>query len=222
MTTSGLLQGLYIVSQWVTRLAYSNFIWILFSLPIFYLTFNLLFASTADGVLINAITIAVLAPFFFFPATAALFGVVRKWQGGEYDLPTFLTFWKLYKENYWKSMAGGFIIVPLWIILVIDYIYFSNIFTPLYYVFLAVGVFMIVFTIHFFSNLVHFHLTFFQILKNSMLLSIGKPLHTIGIAITTTLILYLTIKVLTFLILIGTGSTIAFISYYIFRKSLAN
>jgi uncharacterized membrane protein YesL len=219
---SGLILKLYRVSEWITRIAGTNLLWVLFNIPIAYLTVNIFLVKTADQLLVNILSIAILAPFIFFPSTTALFGVVRKWVIGETDVKVFRSFWKFYKENYVRSMLGGLVIVPIWIILAVDYFYFTNANTPLFYLFLLIGMFLFVFSIHFFSNSVHFHLKFGATLKNSMILAIGRPAHTIGITIVTALILYISFNIFTFLILLGMGSLIAFGSFFIYYRCFKN
>lgn len=220
METSGFVRGMYSISVWVTRFVATNALWILFNLPIAYLTFNMLYAKTSDQLLINVITIAILAPFIFFPATTAMFGVVRQWVIGEPHIPLIRSFYKYYKENYVRSLLGGLIIVPLFIILIVDYIYFTKTSSPLIFLFLFIGMFVFVFSIHFFSNTVHLKLKFYVALKNSMLLSIGRPVHTIGITAVSALIIYISLKIFTILILLGMGALITYFSFYLYNKSL--
>ncbi|MEK3888585.1 YesL family protein [Bacillus sp. FSL K6-3431] len=219
METSGLIYGLYRFCVWTMKLFATNILWLLFNIPIAYLSFNLILSKTPQHLQINFITLAALAPFIFFPATTALFGVIRKWVTGESDIPLVRSFVKYYKDNYIRSMTIGFIIVPLWGVLIVDYFYFSNANSPLFYVFLLIGMFMFVFTFHLFSNTVHVHLKYFNAFKNSMLLTIGRPVHTIGIAVANAGILYVCFNVFPPLILLGMGTLIAFTSFYLYYKS---
>lgn len=220
MNTGGLVQQLYTATEWITRIFTANIVWLFFSLPIVYLSFNLFAVKDPAGLLVNGLTIAIFTPFILFPATAALFGLTRKWVTADSQVPLLRTYWKFYKENYTRSMTGGLLIVPIWIILVIDYLYFAKSGSPLYYLFLAIGVFMFVFTMHFFSNTVHFHLTLLQSLKNSMLLSIGKPVHTIGIAAGVGALFYVSTSVFPLLILLGFGSLTAWVAFYLFSRAV--
>jgi uncharacterized membrane protein YesL len=222
MVSGGLLPKLYRISEWITRIAGINLLWILFNLPITYLTVNLFLVRTADQLLVILLSIALLAPFIFFPSTTALFGVARKWALGETDVKLFRSFLIFYKENYVRSMIGGLVIVPMWIILVVDYFYFSKTNSPLFYLFLAIGMFALTFTFHFFSNTVHIHLKFWASIKNSIILAIGRPAHTIGITLLTTIIVYISFKIFTFLILLGMGALIAYGAFFIFYRSLKN
>lgn len=64
---TGTVGGIYHISNWIMRLAYVNFLWILF-------------------------TLAGFIVFGFFPATIATFAVVRKWIFDTTDIPIFTTF----------------------------------------------------------------------------------------------------------------------------------
>lgn len=222
MDSSSLMIKLYRFSEWILRLTVSNFLWLAFNLPVVYLTANLFFVTTSDQLLVNGITIALLAPFIFFPATSALFGIVRKWSLGELDVKIIRTFWKNYRENYLRSMVGGLVIVPLWMILIFDFIYFSKLNSPLFYLFIAIGLFMFGFTINFFCNTVHFHLKFFVSLKNAFLLSIGRPVHTLGITFVYIIVFYISTNIFTYLIVLGMGSIAASLSFYIFYRNWTN
>ncbi|WP_191566340.1 YesL family protein [Metabacillus idriensis] len=220
MKTGGLLQQLYTVTEWITKIFIANIVWLFFNLPIVYLTFNLFAIKDPAGFIVNGLTIGFFAPFILFPATSALFGIVRKWVTTDLQVPLIRSYWRFYKENYIRSMIGGMLIVPLWIILVIDYFYFAKANSPLYYLFLAVGMFMFVFTLHFFSNTVHYHLKLFQSLKNAMLLSIGKPLHTVGITVGIGIMFYISTSIFPLLILLGLGSFGALVAFFVFYKAV--
>ncbi|MFC5463958.1 YesL family protein [Lederbergia graminis] len=220
MESSTLIGRLYIVSEWIVRFTLSNILWILFNLPIAYLAFNSIVINTPEQLIVNFVIIALLSPFLFFPSTTALFAVVRKWIIGELDISLIKSFIKFYKENYKKSMFGGMIFVPLWGILLFDYYYFSTLNSPLLYVFLLVSMFMLVFTTNFFCNLVHYHLSFLYVLKNSFLLSVGKPLQTIGITLGFIILVYVSFNLFSPLILLGLGSLIAFLSFYLYYKGV--
>lgn len=220
MKTVGLLQQLNTVTEWITKIFTANILWLFFNLPIVYLTFNLFAIKDPAGLIVNGLTIAFFAPFILFPATTALFGIIRKWVTADSQVPLIRSYWRFYKENYIRSMIGGLLIVPLWFILVIDYFSFAKTSSPLSYLFLAAGVFMFVFTLHFFSNTVHFHLKLFQSLKNAMLLSIGKPLHTVGITVGIGILFYISTSIFPLLILLGLGSLGTLVAFFVFNKAV--
>lgn len=219
METSGLVRGIYGFSVWLIRFIGTNALWLLFNIPLVYLALNILAVQTTDQLIINLITVVILAPFIFFPATTAMFGVVRQWIIGNTEIALIRSYWKYYKENYIRSLLGGLIIVPLLVILVIDYFYFTKASSPLTYIFLFIGMFAFVFMMHFFSNTVHLDLKFYTSFKNSFLLSIGNPVYTIGISVCSAVIFYISFQVYSVLIFIGTGALIAFCSFFLYYKS---
>lgn len=82
---NGFIDGYYRFAVWITRFAYLNLLWIAFSL----------------------VGLGVVG---FFPATAAMFAVVRKWVHGEKDIPVFQVFGKTIKrisENQCFRISTG-------------------------------------------------------------------------------------------------------------------
>src|SRR5690625_78727 len=92
----GFIAGYYKFSVWITRFAYLNLLWILFTLLGFIV-------------------------FGFMPATAAMFAVVRKWNMGEDDIPIFKTFWKAYREDFLKTNGLGLILFFIGYILIMEF-----------------------------------------------------------------------------------------------------
>ncbi len=72
-----LAMGYYRICTWIMRMAYVNLLWVAFSL-------------------------LGLGIFGFFPATAAMFVVIRKWLSSEQDIPVFKTFWNAFKTEFIK------------------------------------------------------------------------------------------------------------------------
>ncbi|GIN72336.1 hypothetical protein J14TS2_28110 [Bacillus sp. J14TS2] len=219
MGTSGFMRGLYSFSVWAVKFVSLNALWLIMNIPIVFLVLNVLAAKTADHLLINMMTIVLLIPFILFPSITAMFGIVRQWIMGNTEIKILSSFWKYYRENYRRSLLGGLIIAPLTAILMIDYFYFAGANSPLFYIFLFVGVFIFVFVMHFFSNTVHVDLKFSTTLRNSFLLSVGSPVYTIGIAASSFIIIYLSMKIASVFIFLGLGSCIAYCSFYLYYKS---
>lgn len=96
METSAFMGGFYKLLEWISRLAFLNILWISFSLL---------------GLIL----------FGFFPATVAMYSVVRKWMYGKEDVSIFRTFWTAYKQEFVKSNLLGLIIFTIGVILYIDF-----------------------------------------------------------------------------------------------------
>mgnify|MGYP001385366465 CR=1 FL=1 len=224
MEMGGIMGGFYRISEWIMRFSVTNLLWVVFNIPVLFLATGLLGAETSDQIHFVFLLIAIVAPFVLFPATAAMYSVVRKWVMGDADVPLVKTFWRGYKENYKQSMLGGLIIVPLWIIYYIDFIFYAiEISSILRYLFIVLGVILLAFTFNFFSMTVHFHMKFWALLKNSALISIGKPLISAGIVIVNGVILYISFTSFTFLLPFFTASLSAYFSflgfYHIYNKA---
>ncbi len=221
-----MMSGLNRVFEWVMRLSVINILWVLFNIPICYLLLSLLLADDLSVAFTIILTIAVLSPFLFFPATSAMFAVARKWVMGETDVPLIKSYWGFYKENYVRSLCGGIFFTLLWIIWGFDFYYFSQVNVFISSLFLAGGLFLILFTLSFFSNTVHTELKFVTSIKNSFFLSLVYPITNILMLIGVGVILYISLTMFTFLLPFFTGTLIALISftgyYQKMNKILAN
>ncbi|KPC99769.1 hypothetical protein LR69_02005 [Geobacillus sp. BCO2] len=85
---TGLLDGkLYRACEWITRLAYINLLWLVF---------------TVFGLVILGIA----------PATVALFTIVRKWLlFHDHDVPVLKTFVRTYKGEFWRANRIGLLLM---------------------------------------------------------------------------------------------------------------
>lgn len=91
------MSKLYVFCEWVMRLAYVNILWILFTL----------FGGIILGV---------------FPATIALFTIIRKWLLKEIDCPIWSTFKQSYRREFLKSNKLGAIIVYIAMFIIVDFV----------------------------------------------------------------------------------------------------
>ncbi|MBJ6359841.1 YesL family protein [Paenibacillus sp. GCM10012307] len=220
MEMRGLMGGFYKISEWIMRLSVTNVLWIICSIPFVFFIFSGLVISQNEGQLYSSlIWAAIVAPFTFFPATAALYAVVRKWIMGEVDVPLFKTFFRGYKENYVQSMFGGLLYTLLFVIMFVDYkVYLNelNNFQLLSYVFIGLIFLLFVSMFNFFSMMVHYHMKLFQLIKNAILITIGRPLRSLSTVIVSGGILFISFQ-FTFLIPFFMGSLIGVVSFYNFH-----
>jgi uncharacterized membrane protein YesL len=157
MDTSGFLGGFNKLLEWISRLAYLNLLWISFSLL---------------GLII----------FGFFPATVAMFAVVRKWMLGNDELSIFKTFWTSYKREFIKSNLLGLIIIALGLILYIDYHFIINspsgFVSMLYVPFFVITFIFISMLFYIIPIFVHYDMKLSQVIKSSFFVMIMNPLST--------------------------------------------
>jgi uncharacterized membrane protein YesL len=164
METSGLFGGLYKITEWIQRLAILNLLWIGFTL--------------LGGIL-----------FGFFPATTAMFAVVRKWVMGDLEIPVFKTFWSSYKKEFVKSNILGLILSLVAIVLYIDYHFLqastNEILRLLEVPFLIVTLLFICMLFYVFPIFVHYDMKIKEVIKNSFFIMIMNPISTFIMLLST-------------------------------------
>ncbi|MFS0775369.1 DUF624 domain-containing protein [Neobacillus sp. 3P2-tot-E-2] len=205
------------VFEWITNLAALNITWLVFNLPITYLSLLLVLVEHTSQILMIILTIVVFSPFLLFPATTAMFGVVRKWFMKE-EIKIVQSFWKFYKENYKRSLFGGFILSFLWLVGIVDFLYIKSDVSFVNFIVLFILAFLFLYTLYFFSDTVHTESKLTQSLKNVLIITIANPVFSFGIVVICIIVLYVSISYLPFLIILFTGPIIAILGFYGYHK----
>jgi len=216
--------GLYAISEWIMKFSMINLFWILFNIPIVFLLLNLLFIEQKEALPFLLIPIILLMPILFFPATIPMFGMVRGWiSKDEGSSHLFKSYWGYYKENYKRSALIGLILTLAWMIWAADvYYFFNDNNSIMMFLFMIMGIILYVFSINLFSVTVHYHMKLFTALKNTLLLTIGSPVLFIAVAISSGVVLYISLNVFRFFLPFLTGSLIAFLSFSAFYRNHLN
>jgi uncharacterized membrane protein YesL len=169
----GWMNGLYSISEWVMRLAYVNILWISFSM-------------------------LGLVVFGFFPATAAMFVVVRKWVRKETDIPVFKLFWKTYKAEFLKSNLLGLIIGFAGVVMYFNFTIIEATVIPalkwLYIPYIIITVLYLFTLLYIFPVFVHFNIKLKEVVKNAFILMTVNPLVTFSKAVLTGVLCFLFMK----------------------------
>lgn len=149
--------AIYTILEWITKFAYVNLLWIIFTL--------------AGGVILG-----------FYPATIAMFAMVRDWLRGKSDLPVLKTFWLYYKRDFLKSNKMGLVINILFAFIIIDIYYIQvNISEALSWTYIPLFAFMlfvVLFLFYIFPSFVHYDLKVVSLMKNALLIMIINPIHS--------------------------------------------
>jgi len=218
---NGLMGGLYRICEWIMRFSVINVLWVICSIPFLLAALPVLTVENTGQLTMVLIISGVIAPFVLFPATAAMFTVARKWVLGDVDVPLFKTYFRGYKENYRQSMFGGIIYSLLFLLFVVNMRFYAELTNSLQFLsvmFLVLIAVLCVSLFHFFSILSHLHMSVFQIIKSSLLITIGRPLTSIMIAITNAVILYISFFHFQWLLMFFSGSLIAYSSFFYFHR----
>ncbi|WP_018930567.1 YesL family protein [Gracilibacillus lacisalsi] len=219
----GLTKLIQFISEWITRLFSANMMWLLFNLPVILFSVNISFAPSSQQVTSIIILLFILAPFVTFPATSALFAVVRKWAMDDESTPVIQSYISYFKEHYKISIVTGFIIEIFWMIYAVDYYYFTtNISTSLALFFIILGVVLLMITLFLICSLVHYELKIIDLIKNSIIMVITNPFLTVSLGVFNLTIIYICFLYAPYLLLFLLGSSIAFVTfsgfYKIYRK----
>lgn len=189
MGLEGIVWKLYDMSSWLMKIIVLNLLWFIF-------------------------TIAGLVVFGIFPATAAMFSVTRKWMMGDTDIPVFQTFWNTYKTSFLQINIIGSTIVLIGAILYIDLRFFQT----SEHVLLSFLAFFIIFALfiyfavvlYIFPLYVHFQLNTMEYLKKTLILVIGKPIHTIMMIVGCYLV-YVVLSMIPYLIIFFGASSLSLV-----------
>ncbi|OZB96759.1 YesL family protein [Paenibacillus sp. XY044] len=218
MEFKGAMGGIYKITEWITRIAYSNILWMLCSIPFFFFLVTKLLVTGANESLQMNWAMGIVAPFTLFPATAALFAVVRKWVMGDTDIKIFSTYFRAYKENYKQSMVGGIFYVLLLVIMMVDYTVYMTQFRNMQLIGIVMLILLIVLFLsmfNFFSMIVHYHMSIGQILKNAVLITIIRPFRVLATVLGSAVVLFIGSKYPALIFFFG-GSVIALWAFFNF------
>lgn len=217
---TGFMGGLYTIAEWVMKFSVINLLWIAFNLPVAFIVLNMFFVEQIEGLVFFIVPLLIVLPLLLFPATTAMFAVVRDWIIKDEDShQLFKLYWGYYKENYKRSVANGFILTAAWIIMLIDIYYFSDKNMIIMGLFLIFAIILLVFTVNLFSVTVHYRMTLKAAVKSAFLITIGSPTLFLTIAISGGLVLYISLHVVKYLIPFLTVSLIAYLSFSAFYRN---
>ena len=187
---SGFINGYYTFSVWITRLAYLNFLWVIF-------------------------TLLGLGLFGIMPATVAMFAVVRKWNMGEKDIAIFKLFWQTYRQEFVKANVFGLILFGLGYILSIEFQIISTQTSLTYLIvrfsILAIALLYVIILLYFFPIFVHFNLRTLHYLKWPFIIGVIHPILTVFLFISIGLLHYVTFITVPALLFFFGASVTAFI-----------
>jgi uncharacterized membrane protein YesL len=148
----------FAATEWISKFAYINLLWIGFSLA---------------GLIVLG----------FFPATIAMFTIIRKWLKGETEIPIFRTFWTTWRSELFRSNGLGLLVAAVVGLIVFNLVFVERSgtgFTSVIQIPIYLFMFAVILTIlYLFPVYVHFELKWFQIVKNSFLMMLISPIENI-------------------------------------------
>lgn len=158
MEMGGLMGFIYRAAEWIMRLAYVNFLWLLF-------------------------TIMGLIVFGLFPSTVGVFTVARQWIKRDTEIPVWHTYWQAYKKEFVKANIVGYVFAVIGYIVYLDMKFFQlqggMLFVILSYAFLIVFIIYMVMALFLFPVYVHYELKTLQYLKQTFFIVMLRPLDVL-------------------------------------------
>lgn len=136
-----------------------------------------------NAFLLNLLWLVLCLPILtIFPATTAMFGVVREWKK-QNDIRIFTAFFRLFRENFKQSFLIGILWLVFTGLLLGDLIIINQLNSSVKYIlfsfFFLMGILYLFVSIYIFPVLVHYQVTWKNAIKNALLLSISTLHHTI-------------------------------------------
>ncbi|WP_296978171.1 YesL family protein [Thermobacillus sp. ZCTH02-B1] len=229
MEMRGMMGGFYKLSEWIMRLSVTNLLWVLMTLPFWFLFYTFFLVPSANvedteqlmsQLYFGLVVCAALLPFVVFPATAAMFTTVRKWVMGDVDVPLIKTFFRGYRENYKSAMFGGLLYTLMFVIIILDirfYLRGAPGIELISYIFMGIAALLFVSLFNFFSMIVHYHMKTIDLLKNAVFITIGRPIRSLSSAIAAGGVFWISTK-FTFLFPFFTFVIIAYLSFLNFYQ----
>ncbi len=132
---------------------------------------------------LNILWLLVCIPLItFFPATAALFAVVRDWVRGK-EQGFFMPFFRYMRENFVQSLVIGLVWGIVGLVLVADFLFVRSITswmrTPLLVLLVVMGLAYLGTAVNLFPVMVHYRAGWLHIIKNSFLIALRSPVLTL-------------------------------------------
>lgn len=143
------------------------------------------------GIFVNlcwiAFTALGLGIFGFFPASVALFTIVRKWLRKESDFPVWKTFKQVYVKEWKRTNGIGLVFYSIGLFLYMDLRIIDSFMSGMLASFLTILIsimllFLLLVVCYFFAVYVHYELSNKEYMKQSLLFTLTSLPSTIGIA----------------------------------------
>lgn len=151
----------------------------------------------------------------FFPATVAMFSVVRQWVAGEKEIDVFPLFWETYRQEFKQANMIGYILLVIGYILVMEFRILSGTGELVYFiasfgVLALLGLYFIL-LLYIFPVFVHFNLKIKEYLKWPLIIGILNPVLTIVLTIVLLVLYSFVMRTIPILVFLFGGSLTAFI-----------
>jgi uncharacterized membrane protein YesL len=216
--SSGLMAGIYGLTEWITRFSLLNLQWMGLNLPVLVIGFFVLVNPTDFSLVLYVLLLMVWMPFVGFPSTIAALAKVREWIMPEDQVIRKLSYLSHFKEDYRRKVLFSAGLTLLWVIWGTDFYYLNEQSVLLGIILLLVGGILFGYTINSLSMYVHYDLPNRELYKNSFILTMGRPVLLLTIIAGNAFVWYISTVKFLFLIPFFTVSLSAFLSFWAFYQ----
>ncbi|WP_033541531.1 YesL family protein [Planococcus sp. CAU13] len=208
----------YTMSEWIMRLSGINLLWFVLSLPFFALFVTVEIDSSA-GLAFFGIAAWIFSTFLFFPATAAVFSVVRDWVVEEDYSSILKKYFSHLKADYKANIKAGAAFSLIWLAWYYGFFYFYTEKSSGIIFSLLIGAALFIFSVNFLSINSHYHMSGTAKMKNAFFLSAGRPVMGLFIAFCSGVLVWLSVTQLLWLFPLLTCSMTAFLAFSAFYRT---
>ncbi|MBP1969284.1 putative membrane protein YesL [Virgibacillus natechei] len=173
MNANGVVTSLDKIMHWVTKLAFLNFLWIVFSI----------FGLFVAGV---------------FPATVATLNISRKWIGGQQDIKIWKSFKSIYRQEFISANLLGWLFALIGLVLYFNYRLLAAsqgevifIVPFAFYIVIFMYILTVIWT---FPLLAYYQASIMRHLKNALVIGLTKIHISIAKVIVIFSVLYLSLE----------------------------
>lgn len=143
-----------------------------------------------------------------FPATAALFAVLRRTIIEDNDLPVLKLFVRNFRTEFIKANLLGYLYVLFGLVLymyfqVVQLISYNQLQSIMVNITVVISVLYFITSLYVFPLFVHFDQKSFQYLKNALILAVGRPVRTIMMLLGLLLLTYICFRITVLIPVIG-------------------
>lgn len=156
-SSSGAMEGISNLFEWIAKLAYLNLLWLLFSVV---------------GLVVLGVG----------PATVSVFTIIRQWLHSDRDFSIWKTFIETYRQEFWRANGLTLLIAPVCLFVFVDFAVIRTLPTSFlidFIVFPAVIILSLITIIaisYLFATYVHFNVPFWVKVKYALLIAGLYPL----------------------------------------------
>lgn len=213
----GIAGVFYAMSEWIMRLSAINLMWFILSLPFLILLFTV-DMSAGGGLVFFGAAAWLFLSFLVFPATAAVFSVVRDWIVEQDFSASIRKYLSHFKTDYKENAKTGTVFALLWLVWYYSYFLLHAQQNSLALFLLPAGLALFVYTVNFLCINAHFRMGRAERAKNAFFVSAGRPLTGVYILVSSGILLWISVTQLIILLPLLTCSMIAFVSFAAFYR----